>query len=181
MICSSCGNVVDPANKFCPKCGASVQYQAPPPAPGASPYIPPGSPMIGGPMPAGKSSSCGKIILIVLIILVLLAAAVGAAVYFGYRFVDNKLKTSEPYTVAVSALKANPEVRDKLGEINSTGFPLGAYSENAEGSGDAAFFMSVQGTKGNGQYNVELKRRNSIWELRSGTLTLPDGQVIRIE
>lgn len=180
MICNSCGNVVDDLNKFCPKCGAAVQYQAPPPAPGGPPYVAPQPPM-GGPMPVKRSSSCGKIILILVIILVLLAAAIGAAVYFGYRYVENTLKTSEPYTVALTALKANAEVRERLGEITETGFPLGAYSQSADGSGDAAFFVSVQGTKGNGKYQAELKRRNSVWDLTSGSVTLPDGDVIRIE
>jgi TonB family protein len=180
MICNSCGNVVDDVNRFCPKCGAAVQYQAPPPAPGGTPYVGPQS-TLGGPAQVKRSSSCGKIILILVIIFVLLAAAIGAAIYFGYQYVENTLKTSEPYTVALDALKANAEVSERLGEITETGFPLGAYSQNNDGSGDAAFFMSVTGTKGNGKYQVELKRRNSVWELRTGTVTLPDGDVIRIE
>lgn len=116
--------------------------------------------------------------MIVGIILVLLAVGIAAAVYFGYRFVENTLKTSEPYTIAVNALKANPEVKEQLGEITETGFPLGAYTTNADGSGDAAFTMSVKGTKASGQYQVELKRRNNVWEIENGFVRLANGAII---
>src|SRR6266850_5472273 len=125
-------------------------------------------------------NNCGKIILILFIVLVLLGIGVAAAVYYGYRYAEKTLKSSEAYTVAVNALKENPEVRDKLGEITDTGFPLGAFSQNGDGSGDAAFTMSVQGSKGTGHYTVELKRRNSVWKLESGTLRLSNGDIIQV-
>jgi len=103
-----------------------------------------------------------------------------AAVYFGYRYAKRPLKSSEAYTVAVTALKENPEVRDKMGEITDTGFPLGAFSQNSDGSGDAAFNMSVQGSKGTGRYAVELKRRNGVWKLESGNVRLSNGDIIQV-
>jgi TonB family protein len=137
---------------------------------------------MGGPaVPPPRKSSCGKIILIVGIILVLLAAGIAAAVYFGYRYAEKTLKSSEAYTLAVKALKENPEVMEKLGEIKETGFPLGAFSTNADGTGDAAFTMSVQGTKGNGQYEVMLKRRDHVWHIENGSVRTASGEVIRIE
>lgn len=192
MTCNNCGNTIDPSNKFCPKCGAPVQLPSPPMGPGPS-YTPPGPShtppgpsyappqMPGGPpvQPARKSS-CGKIILIVGIILVLLTGAIAAAIYFGYRYLDKTLKNSEPYTLAVNALKANPEVKERLGEITETGFPLGAFTTNADGSGDAAFTMSVKGTKGSGQYQVELKRRNRVWRIENGSVRLASGDIITI-
>lgn len=180
MICNNCGNNVGSFNRFCPKCGTAVPPESSPPM-GGSPYTPPQPQMMGGPVvPPPRKSSCGKIILILGIILVLLAAGIAAAVYFGYRYLENTLKSSEAYTVAVNALKENSEVREKLGEIKETGFPLGAFTTNADGSGDAAFTMSVQGTKGSGQYSVELKRRNHVWEILSGNVRTSSGDVIRI-
>jgi len=182
MICNSCGNNVDSANRFCPKCGAAIHYQPPPPTPPPQPpYGAPQSPMLGGPMaqPA-KKSSCGKIILIILIVLLLIGGAIAAAIYFGYQFAEQKLKSSEPYMIAVKALKENQEVRDRLGEINDTGFPLGAYASNTDGTGDAAFTMSVQGTKGSGRYNVELRRRDSVWRLEKGVVQLDSGETIQV-
>jgi TonB family protein len=179
MLCTNCGNVLESFNKFCPKCGAPApaQYQPPSPGMGASPYVSPQSPMMGGPPP--RKSSCGKVILIIAIVLVLLGLAVAGAVYYGYRAAEKALKSTEAYATALSALKENSEVREKLGEITDTGFPLGALSQNADGSGDAAFTMSVHGTKSTGQYKVELRRRNGVWKVRSGTVRLENGDAIR--
>ena len=180
MICNTCGSSIETFNRFCPKCGAPVQVQAPPP-PGPGSYTPPQQQMYGGPtVPPPRKSSCGKIILILGIILVLLLGAVAAAIYFGYGALEKKLKSSEAYTVAVQALKDNPEVQEKLGEIQETGFPLGAYTQNSDGSGDAAFVMSVTGSKATGQYKVEMRRSNSVWKIVKGDLTLANGEVIDI-
>ncbi len=187
MICTSCGNAVESFNKFCPKCGAPVQAQPPPmygsPPPYSSPQAPmsPMSPMMGGPaaQPA-KKSGCGKIILIVAIILLVLGAGLAAAIYFGYQKLEQTLKSSEAYTVAVKALRENEEAKDQLGEIKDTGFPLGAYSQNADGSGNAAFAMSVQGSKASGQYEVNLVRSNSVWHLAKGVVRTNSGQTINI-
>jgi len=137
--------------------------------------------MPGGPsVPPQRKSSCGKIILIVGIILLLLAGAIAAAIYFGYRYLDNTLRTSEPYTIAVNALKADPKVKEQLGEVTETGFPLGAFTTNADGSGEAAFTMSVKGTKGSGQYQAELKRRSHVWHLENANLRLTNGEIISV-
>jgi TonB family protein len=189
MICNNCGNTIDPSNRFCPKCGTPVQPPSPPMGPGPGPgpsYTPPGPsytpPQMPGapPVPPPRKSSCGKIILIVGIILILLTGAIAAAIYFGYRYLDKTLKNSEPYTLAVNALKADPQVKEQLGEITETGFPLGAYTSNADGSGDAAFTMSVKGTKTSGQYQVQLKRRNNVWQIENGSVRLANGEIITV-
>ena len=184
MTCTSCGNAVESFNKFCPKCGAPVQPQSPPeygsPPPYSAPQTPM-SPMMGGPMaPPAKKSSCGKIILIVAIILLVLGGGLAAAIYFGYQKLEQTLKSSEAYTAALTALKANAEVKDQLGEIKDTGFPIGAFSTNANGSGNAAFVMSVQGSKASGQYEVELVRSNSVWRLVKGVVRTNSGQTINV-
>lgn len=183
MLCNNCGNVLESFQRFCPKCGAPApaQYQPPSPNPGPSPYISPQTPGGWGPMgPPPRKSSCGKVLLILGIILVLLGLGAAAAIYYGYRYAENTLKSSEAYQAAVTALKESPEVRDKIGEITDTGFPLGAFSQNADGSGAAAFTMSVQGSKGTGQYGVELVRSNSVWKVRSGNVRLPNGDSIQV-
>jgi TonB family protein len=181
MICNSCGNAVEAFNRFCPKCGAPVQAQSPQPLGGPPLYSSPQTPMMGGPMaqPA-KKSSCGKIILIVVIILLVLGGGLAAAIYFGYQQLEKTLKSSEAYSVAVAALKENEEVKEQLGEIKDTGFPLGAFSTSADGSGNAAFAMSVQGTKASGQYEVNLVRSNSVWRLTKGVVRTNSGNTIQI-
>ena len=180
MTCNTCGSSIEDFNRFCPKCGAAVQFQTSPNVGQPGSYTPPQQPMYGGPVVPPKKSSCGKIILILGIILVLLLGAVAAAIYFGYGALEKKLKSSEAYTVAVQTLKDNPEVQDKLGEVQETGFPLGAYTTNSDGSGDAAFVMSVKGSRSTGQYKVEMRRSNSVWKIVKGDLSLANGEVIAI-
>lgn len=181
MICNSCGNTIESFNRFCPKCGAPAQAPTPPP-PGPVPYTPPPQqPMYSGPgVPPPRKSSCGKIILILGIILIVLLAGIGAAIYFGYGALERKLKSSEPYIMAIAALKENSEVREKMGEIQETGFPLGAYSEDSSGSGKAAFTMSVKGTLAKGQYQVSLDRSDSKWRIENGYVKLENGEMIYI-
>lgn len=140
--------------------------------------------MIGGPMgpggPPQKKSGCGKIILILAIILLVLGGAVAAAVYFGYQSLEKTLKSSEAYTIAFNKLKENEEVKEELGEIKSTGFPLGAFTTNADGSGNAAFVMSVQGEKGDAQYEAGLERVNSVWRLEKGIVRTKSGKIIDV-
>ena len=181
MICNNCGNTLESFNRFCPKCGAPAppQYQAP--SPGPSPYSPPQSPVMGGPMgQPPKKSGCGKIILILAIILLVLGGVVAVGIYFGYHKIESTLKSSEAYTVALNRLKENEEVKNELGEIKDTGFPLGAYNQRGDGSGDAAFVMSVQGTKDSGRYEVSLVRSNSVWRLTKGVVHASSGKTIDV-
>lgn len=181
MICTTCGNTVDSLNRFCPKCGAPVQAQSPQQYVAPPPYTSPQPPMMGGPaVPPARKSSCGKIILILAIILLVLGGGLAAVIYFGYHKLEETLKSSEAYQVAFTALKENAEVNDQLGDITETGFPLGAYSQNADGTGDAAFVMSVKGSKESGRYEANLIRRNSVWRLTKGVVTTNSGQHILV-
>ncbi len=118
--------------------------------------------------------------MIVAIILLVLGGGLAAAIYFGYQYAEKTLKSSEGLTVALNALKGYDEVKDHLGEISDTGFPLGAFSTSADGSGNAAFVMSVQGSKASGQYEVNLVRSNSVWHLEKGVVRTNSGQTINI-
>jgi TonB family protein len=181
MICNNCGSEIDSINRFCPKCGAPVQYQAPatPPPLYSSPQS--AMPPMGGPIyPPPRKSGCGKIILILAVIVVVLGAGIGAALYFGYRYTEKALKSSEPYTIALKALKENPKVKEELGEINDTGFPIGAFSSDANGSGKAAFVMSVQGSLSSGQYQVALIRNNSVWHIEQASVKTAAGDTIMV-
>jgi len=186
MICTTCGSPLDSIHRFCPKCGAPVQLQTPTQpqqSPYTAPYTPPQYSAYGGgqpPLPPKKGFGCGKIILILVIILAVLGAGIGVAVYYGFRYTERALKSSEPYTLAVDALKRSEGVRERLGDIEETGFPLGAYSQDAGGSGKAAFVMSVKGSKGSGQYQVDLTRTNSVWHINSAVVRTSDGQTIPV-
>jgi TonB family protein len=182
MICTNCGNSVDQVNRFCPRCGAPMQSQASPPQSGDSPYSPPDyrpPPMMAGQAPP-KKSGCGKWILIAVVILVLLGAIIGGILYFGFRYAENKLKSSEAYAVAIKTLKEDEQVKEKLGEIQDTGFPFGVFNEDGDGSGKAAFVVGVEGTKGKAQYQVALTRSGGLWHVDSGVVKTASGETIRV-
>jgi TonB family protein len=184
MTCSNCGNALPGGVRFCPKCGA--------PAPPATSPVSPPQPTVsyGSPAPRQftgsgmvqqkKKSGCGKALVILLVIGLLLAAVLGGLAYYGYHFASDKLKSSEAYTVAVSALKENPQVAEKLGAVTETGFPLGSFHEEGGGTGAAAYHMSVKGTKTNGTYDVVMSRRNGKWYLTTGRLALASGETINL-
>jgi TonB family protein len=184
MQCSNCGNDLPGGVRFCPKCGT-------PAAPATAPVSPPqpttsyGSPAPqqftgSGMVQQKKKSGCGKALLVLAIIGALLAAVIGGGAYYFYGVIGDKLKSSQAYTVAVSALKESPQVADKLGTITETGFPLGTFNESDGGTGAAAYHMSVKGTKTTGTYDVVMSRRAGKWYLTTGRVKLASGETINL-
>ncbi len=190
MQCSNCGNDLRPDTKFCTKCGAlnpqaTTHTHPPPPVPptpagsfGNAPRAPFGGSQMAQP---ARKSGCGKVLLVLAGLGVVGLVAVGIAGYYGYKYAEEKLKSSEAYTVAIATLKQNPAVQEKLGEIKETGFPLGNFQESADGSGTAAYKVSVVGTKAKGEYDVVMRRRQRKWALVTGRVTLMNGEVVNVK
>lgn len=181
MRCGNCGNELRGEARFCSVCGAAVA-PAQPPYSAPQPQQPPAAtfgdaprPQLSGVGQPPKKSGCGKALLVLFIIGLLVAVAVAVGGYFVYRFAEDKLKSSEAYTVAVDALKADPEVAERMGAIKETGFPLGSFEENADGTGSAVFRVSVTGERAGGNYDVTMARRDRRWQLKSGKVTLTGG------
>lgn len=200
MRCSNCGNELPEGVRFCTKCGTPVAPSAPfaqPSAPVARPTDSFAAPQPtvsfgaqspqpqtfagGGMVQQRKKSGCAKAFVILLVVGLLLVGLAGAGGYYAYRVLGDKLRSSEAYTVAIAALKNDPNVADKMGAITDTGFPLGAFHEEAGGTGDAAYHLSVKGAKANGTYDVVMMRRSGKWYLNTGKLTLADGEVINVK
>ncbi len=177
MNCMNCGGVLSPGVRFCPKCGSPLAQQPTPPPP----YVPPGGQVQAswdvGPQgqPPQRKSRVGKILLIVLAVLVLIGAGAGAAVYYGYRYLESSLKSSEAYQMAESELRRSAAVAERMGEIRSTGFPVGSYRVDADGSGFATYTMSVEGTKASGRYFVTMAREAGVWKIMRAFVQVDDG------
>ncbi|MDT7541850.1 MAG: zinc-ribbon domain [Acidobacteriota bacterium] len=186
MQCSNCGYDLPAGVRFCPKCG-TPNAPATAPVASAQPTVSfgaqtPAQPLSGGGMVGQKKKSgCGKAIIILLVIGLVLIGLAGGATYYAYRALGDKLRSSEAYTVAVSTLKNDPTVADKMGAITDTGFPLGAFHEDADGSGDAGYHLSVKGTKASGTYDVAMTRRSGKWYLQTGKVTLADGESFNVK
>src|SRR2546423_6222503 len=116
MQCNNCGQELRPGTRFCTKCGTLVTSGAtaptPPPRPTVSFGNAPGANYTGAGVPQAprKSGGCGKVLLVLALLGVVGIVGVGIGGYYLYRFAQNKIKSSEAYTVALKALKENPEV-----------------------------------------------------------------------
>ena len=87
-FCTNCGTPV--AGKFCTKCGATVQAQAPAPP----------QPAMASPAPAAGGGSAVKILAFVIGGIVLLGAiGVGSAIYIGYRAKQKLTEIGRDYGV----------------------------------------------------------------------------------
>ncbi|MBC7911260.1 MAG: TonB family protein [Pyrinomonadaceae bacterium] len=185
MTCQNCGKELAPFVKFCQKCGTPASA-APPQPPTPQQYSPPAGQMQtswgANPefAPPKRKSRVGKVLLIIGIILILLATGVGLAVYFGFKSYERMVKSSAAYELAESTLKENAAVKERLGNIKSIGYPWGVYSEQADGTGNAAFTMAVEGDKASGRYVAALTRARSVWRVRSAQVNLDSGDVIVI-
>ena len=103
----------------------------------------------------------------------------GAAAYFGFKYLGNSLKSSEAYQAAEAALRSSPTAAERLGEIESTGFPIGTYSDEPSGSGNAVFTISVEGTKASARYVATLERRGGTWYVTTPYYTA-DNEIVPI-
>ena len=184
MRCGNCGNELRGEARFCSVCGASVpaaqpSYSAPPPSSSGGTFGDAPRPPLSGTGQPPKKSGCGKALLILFIIGLLIVVGLAVGGYYVYRLAEGKLKSSEAYTVAINALKADPEVAERMGAIKETGFPLGNFSEHSDGTGSAVYRVSVTGEKASGNYDVVMTRRERRWLLTSGKVTLNgSGQTI---
>ncbi|MDQ3805634.1 MAG: cytochrome c oxidase assembly factor Coa1 family protein, partial [Acidobacteriota bacterium] len=179
MNCMNCGNEMRPDVKFCPKCGTPVPQPAPfaPPPGGQVRTSWAATPAAA---PPRRKSRAGKILLLVFGVFLVLAGGAAVAVYYGVRYFADSVKSSEPYRVAEKELRGSPAAAEALGEIKSTGFPLGTFNTEAGGSGHAAFTMSVEGTKASGQYAAVLTRQSGEWRVTSGILRMSGGEVVTL-
>jgi TonB family protein len=163
--------------QFCPKCGTPQS---------GSRYVPPvnQSPdawQLNAPVqPVERKSRAGKILLIIGIVLVVLAAGIGTAIYFGVRSYIQSTRSSTAYAMAESILRSSEAVKERVGEIKNIGIPIGTFKEEDDGTGFAAFIMSVEGERASGQYVVAMNRVNSKWRIETAVLNLHSGEEIKV-
>jgi TonB family protein len=182
MTCQNCGNQVAANLNFCPKCGtpASAPSYTPPPAEPVVASWSQNPDFAVAPTQPKRKSRVGKVLLIIGAILLLLVAGAGVAGYFGYKYVERKMKSSEAFKIAEERLRESAEVKARMGEIKSTGFPIGNFTQHSDGSGNAAFTVSVEGEKASGRYSVTMERERSTWRIERAFVQLADGDMITV-
>jgi hypothetical protein len=112
--------------------------------------------------------------------MVVIVAGLGVAGFFGVRYAMRSIKDSEVNRIAIASVKESRAASEVLGDITDVGFPLGSFSTEAGGSGEASLSMSVEGTKASGTYYSTLKRTDGVWRVISGRVETNDGRSVDI-
>ena len=97
-----------------------------------------------------------------------------------FGFVIYAIKNSDAHKLALDVLKTSPEVREAIGEVESTGWPMGSLKTSGGGSGFASFSESVKGDKGKGKYYATLVKENDVWVFKSGRLEYGPGKSVNV-
>lgn len=101
-------------------------------------------------------------------VLVLCAGLVGVV----YGIVRTSFRASEPYQVAITRAKANPEVTAALGTpLEEGAFPTGSISTSG-GSGSANLSIPIRGPNGKGTVYVQAEKFAGAWEYRRIVVTV---------
>lgn len=88
--------------------------------------------------------------------------------------------SSEPFEYAEAAIKASPEIRAIVGEVEDVSLkPLKGlrYRTRSEGRGDADMSLLVSGSKREAMIKVTFRRHQGVWSLTQATL---DGQPVNL-
>ena len=87
--------------------------------------------------------------------------------------------TSGPSAASKDFLKADPTVKEQIGEIKDFGlFPSGGFNE-VNGEGTARLTFSLKGTKGEGKAELGLvKHKGKEWQVVAGKLTVAGREFI---
>lgn len=90
-------------------------------------------------------------------LMVILPVGGGVALFQG-------LKSSDVYTGAVDAARADARVVDELGEPIETGLLFSGSINTSPNSGDADFSIPLSGPKGDAKLYVVAAKRAGVWE-----------------
>ncbi len=98
----------------------------------------------------------------------------GGIVYFSM----NAIKQSQPYQMAMTKVRENVDVKEKLGDPIEDSINFSAAPQNKpyrKGGLNMRFGVSVKGPKGNATVTVDASEQDGKWVLYDCTITYPDG------
>jgi hypothetical protein len=85
------------------------------------------------------------------------------------------LKSSEPYKVGLARAKANPEVREALGDPVEPSFAVQGSVKLNNDDGDADISFPISGSKGVGQVHVRGTKTDGAWSYDEVSVTIVNG------
>ncbi len=130
--CTTCGNQVAPAARFCPKCGSPVDTPAQPIAPApAQPAVavplqtaPPPQP----PAPPAKGKGLSVLLIVLAVLALIVMVAVGGIVYVGYKVKQKVSSVAQAVTHPAPGPGGNKEGGPAQLDLNKLGGLLGGLT-----------------------------------------------------
>ena len=105
------------------------------------------------------------------------AVVVAFALFCGSLFyeIGSLFHSSDVYKLALAGIQASPCVATRLGTPIVPGWNInGSLNEEGSQSGQAAFNFHIRGSRGEGEIELEAKKRNGSWNITSLTLLQGD-------
>jgi hypothetical protein len=87
----------------------------------------------------------------------------------------NGLKSTEPYQTALTRVKQDPVVIERLGEPIEAAWMVNGKSEFKNDTGSATYDFQVSGPKGTADVHTEAVRSGGVWETTVLRVTFGDG------
>lgn len=137
-------------------------------------------------VPAGTTCECGCWFgrnwkwftpLLVVLLLILFGLLVGRGEIMNMLLSGMKLRSSEPYKLALEAVQADPAVIAKLGEPITPG---GTLSGNLTDT-DSQFFFDVTGPKGTAEVSAQARTFGNTWSFSQLEVKFADGSQVSIK
>ena len=111
---------------------------------------------------------------------VLVVAAILALSCAGVLWFFSLFRSSDAYTLALAAARADPRVTERLGTPIEEGyFPTGSIHINGGGSGNASLAIPLSGPKAAGKLYAVARRDAGEWKLTR--LVFEDADARRVE
>lgn len=157
-----------------PPLDAQASVSSPPPEPPI--FAPTASSPIGAPVVRKKKSGLkiaaivGASVIGLIVILTLIAVFSGRSA----------LRSSEVYAQAMSALQANPQAVQILGEPIKAGKSVNGEIRFSNGSGEAVLSIPVSGPQNKGRLEVEAFKAANQWQISSLQLVVDGGDRLNL-
>ena len=133
-FCTTCGNLLVPRARFCPKCGAAAAAPPQPPAP--PPVVPaPLSPPQAY-APAQKRSGLPVLLIILAVLGLIVVAGVGGVVYIGYQVKQKVTSVAQAVRQAAPSPSGNKEDSSAAKDDGNASAILGNLSALLGGGSD---------------------------------------------
>ncbi len=132
------------------------------------------------PQPQQRKIGCGCIAAIVAAVSLVVLLLCGGFVVGILTFVFGMIKSSQPYSEAITKARASPVVVEALGEPVETGFFVSGNIEITGSSGHADLAIPISGPNGSGTIYVVAEKSGGEWTYRTLAVAINDADRVNL-